>query len=75
MKSNKVTYTIELLVPENPDKEIELLFKDLKRFIESLSSKSFAPYFTTDMRLMTGRYYRVTVNKCGWLIEDYLNLQ
>ena len=33
-----------------------------------------APYFTTDLRQMTGRYYRVTVNKCGWLIEDYLNL-
>ena len=74
-KSKKVTYTIELLVPENPDKETEMLFKDLKRFIESLPPKSFAPYFTTDMRLMTGRYYRVTVNKCGWLIEDYLNLQ
>lgn len=74
-KSKKVTYTIELLAPENPDKETEMLFKDLKRFIESLPPKSFAPYFTTDMRLMTGRYYRVTVNKCGWLIEDYLNLQ
>lgn len=74
-KSKKATYTIELLVPENPEMETEVLFMDLKRFIESLPSNSFAPYFTTDMRLMTGRYYRVTVNKCGWLIEDYLNLQ
>jgi len=32
------------------------------------------PYFTTDLRQMTGRYYRVTVDKCGWLIDDYLNL-
>ncbi|MBR3616299.1 MAG: DUF5030 domain-containing protein [Bacteroidaceae bacterium] len=46
----------------------------LKRFVESLPSNSFAPYFTTDMRLMTGRYYKVTVNKCGWLIQDYLDL-
>lgn len=71
--SNKVTYTIDLLLPDNPDKETEMLFKDLKRYIESLPSKSFAPYFTTDMRLMTGRYYKVTVDKCGWLIQDYLD--
>ena len=73
-RSNKVTYTIDLLLPENPDKETEVLFKDLKRYIESLPSKSFSPYFTTDFRLMTGRYYKVTVNKCGWLIQDYLDL-
>lgn len=73
-RSNKVTYTIDLLLPENPDKETEMLFKDLKRYIESIPSKSFAPYYTTDLRPMTGRYYKVTVNKCGWLIQDYLDL-
>lgn len=73
-RSTKVTYTIDLLLPDNPDKEIETLFVSLKRFVESLPSKSFAPYYTTDLRLMTGRYYKVTVNKCGWLIQDYLDL-
>lgn len=71
--SNKVTYSLDLLLPDNPDKETEDLFKDLRRFVESLPSGSFAPYFTTGMRLMTGRYYKVTVNKCGWLIQDYLD--
>ena len=73
-RSTKVTYTIDLLLPDNPDKETDALFMSLKRFVESFPSKSFAPYFTTDMRLMTGRYYKVTVNKCGWLIQDYLDL-
>ena len=50
------------------------LFDDLKEFVERIPSKAFAPYFTTDLRQMTGHCYRVTVDKCGWLIEDYLNL-
>ena len=71
-RSKKVTYTIDLLLPDNPDRETDALFTSLKSFVESLPSGSFAPYYTTDLRLMTGRYYKVTVNKCGWLIEDYL---
>lgn len=71
-RSKKVTYTIELLLPDNPDRETDALFASLKSFVESLPSGSFAPYYTTDLRLMTGRYYKVTVNQCGWLIEDYL---
>ena len=65
-------YTLEMLEPENADKETLGLFDSLKVFVESLPNKTFNPYYTTDFRIMTGRYYRVTVNKCGWLIEDYL---
>ena len=68
----RVYYSLELLEPGNPDKETQKLFDDLKRFVEELPLGTFAPYFTSDTRVMTGRYYRVTVNKCGWLIEDYL---
>ena len=67
-------YSLELLEPEVPDKDFKKLFENLKEFVEDIPLGAFAPYFTTDMRVMTGRYYRVTVNKCGWLIEDYLNL-
>lgn len=73
-RSTKITYSVDLLLPENPDDETLMLFKDLRSFVESLPSKSFAPYYTTDMRRLIGRYYKVTVNKCGWLIEDYLNI-
>ena len=69
---HRVYYSLELLEPGNPDKETQKLFDDLKRFVEELPLGTFAPYFTSDTRVMTGRYYRVTVNKCGWLIEDYL---
>ena len=72
--SYRVSYSLELLEPQEPDGETQKLFEDLKDFVEQIPSKAFAPYFTTDLRQMTGRYYRVIVNKCGWLIEDYLNL-
>ncbi len=67
-------YSIELLSPTEPDEETRQLFKEMKYFIENLPKGTFMPYYTTDFRIMTGRYYRVTVNKCGWLIEDYLKL-
>ena len=73
-KSMDKPYTLELLEPATTDKETQQLFADLKAFVENLPDKTFKPYYTTDFRIMTGRYYRVTTNKCGWLIEDYLAL-
>lgn len=37
-----------------------------------LPQGTFRPYYTTDFRILPARYYRVTVNKCGWLVEDYM---
>ncbi|MCF0199498.1 MAG: DUF5030 domain-containing protein [Bacteroidaceae bacterium] len=65
-------YALELLEPADADKETRRLFEALQSFVASLPDKTFKPYYTTDFRVMTGRYYRVTVNKCGWLVEDYL---
>ena len=65
-------YSLELLEPEVPDAETKKLFEDLKEFVEKIPFGAFAPYFTTDLRQMTGRYYKVTVNRCGWLTTDYL---
>lgn len=67
-------YTLELLEPNNPDEETMKLFQDFKSFVERIPAKAFKPYYTTDFRIMTGRYYRVTVNKCGWLVEDYFSI-
>ncbi len=74
VKGSKVTYTLELLQPKNSDKETTELFQDFKRFVENIPEGAFRPYYTTDFRIMTGRYYRVTVNKCGWLVEDYFSI-
>lgn len=66
-------YTTELLESEQSDKEVPILFKQFKLFIESLPRNTFRPYYTSDFRVMNGRYYRITVNKCGWLVEDFLS--
>ncbi len=66
-----VFYTLELLSPTEPDKDTQQLFDVIKRYVEKLPKGTFKPYYTTDFRILPGRYYRVTVNKCGWLVEDY----
>lgn len=65
-------YSLELLEPADADAETLKLFNDFKSFVEALPNKTFKPYYTTDFRLMTGRFYRVTASKYGWLVEDYL---
>lgn len=67
-------YTIELLLPENPDQQTLNDFLVMKSYIEQLRAKSFKPYYTTDFRLLLGRYYRVTVNRYGWFVEDYMKI-
>ena len=72
--STEKEYTLKLLEPENPDEKTEKAFKVLKYFVEHLQYNAFNPLYTTDYRLFLGRYYRVTVNKCGWLLEDYMTI-
>ncbi|MCM1516927.1 MAG: DUF5030 domain-containing protein [Paraprevotella sp.] len=74
-KDKKKYYTLELLEPKEADKETVKLFEDFKEFVERLPEGTFKPYYTIDFRLLTGHYYHVTVNKCGWLVEDYFTLK
>ncbi|MCM1372679.1 MAG: DUF5030 domain-containing protein [Bacteroides sp.] len=71
---SKAAYTIELFEPEKADKETMVAFNDFKQTIELIPANAFKPYYTTDFRIMTGRYYSVTVNKYGWLVEDYFSI-
>ncbi len=73
-RSKKVSYTVDLLLPENPDKETKALFENFKKFVAELPPRVFKPYYTTDLRIMTGRYYRITASKLGWLVEDYFDI-
>ena len=73
-RSSVAEYTIELLLPDSLDEEGLETFKKMRSFVEKLRYNSFNPLYTSDMRIMTGRYYRVTVNRCGWLVEDYLDI-
>lgn len=70
----KREYTLKILLPSNADEETMRAFERMKLFIERLKPNAFNPLYTTDFRIMTGRFYRVTFNKCGWLVEDYLDL-
>ncbi len=73
-KEQVPAYTLELLEPENVDEQAMTLFKSFKETIEQIPAKAFQNYYTTDFRIMTGRYYRVMVNKFGWLVDDYFEL-
>ena len=67
-------YAVALLEPDDPDKETIKDFQWMKQFVERLPQGTFMPYYTTDFRILPARYYRVTVNKCGWLVEDYMDI-
>lgn len=67
-------YTVELLSPKDPDWQTHSDIGIMQWFVEKLPYGTFRPLYTTDFRIMTGRYYRVTVNRCGWLVEDYLTI-
>lgn len=68
------SYKVELLSPKDPDWQTHSDFGEMQWFVEKLPYGTFRPLYTTDFRIMTGRYYRVTVNKCGWLVEDYMDI-
>lgn len=67
-------YDVALLEPDDPDKETIKDFQWMKQFVERLPQGTFMPYYTTDFRILPAQYYRVTVNKCGWLMEDYMDI-
>ena len=67
-------YEAELLLPEKPDPHIGGYLQSFKWFVKDLPYQTFKPYYTADGRILLGRYYRVTVNRCGWLVEDYLDI-
>lgn len=73
-KADKREYTLQLLQPEAPDRETAQAFKAMRSVVEALKPNAYNPLYTTDFRIMTGRYYRVTVNQCGWLVEDYMDI-
>lgn len=72
VKDPRNPYDLELLSPTNPDEGTKQLFEAMQRFVKLIPRGAFKPYYTTDFRILPGRYYRVTTDKCGWLVEDYL---
>lgn len=74
-KTGKRTgYDVVLLAPDAPDAETLRDFQWMKQFVGRLPQGTFLPYYTSDFRILPARYYRVTVNQCGWLVEDYMDI-
>lgn len=67
-------YGLELLAPKDPDQIIQRAFGKMQWFVRKLPYGTYRPLYTTDFRILPGRYYRITVNKCGWLVEDYMDI-
>ena len=67
-------YEAELLLPEKPNPPVGIYFQSFNWFVENFPYQTFKPYYTSDGRILLGRYYRVTVNRCGWLVEDYMDI-
>ncbi len=70
----KPEYKAELLEPTYPSPNISYYFQSFQWIIQNLPYRTFKPYYTSDGRILLGRYLRVTVNKCGWLVEDYMDI-
>ncbi len=68
------TYKLELLSPQKTDWQTQSDFSKMRWYVEKLPYGTYRPLYTTDFRILLGRYYRVTVNRCGWLVEDYLTI-
>lgn len=65
-------YDARLLLPEEPDRNIQEIFKELQFGLRRMQRRIYRPYYTTDFRLMTGRYYFVTFDRRGWWFKDYM---
>lgn len=64
-------YSLELLT-NNPDEHTANGFNKLKRVVADLPPRAIKPYYTSDFRVLPGRFYQVTVNADGIFIKDYL---
>lgn len=61
-----------LLSPEAPDGETLRAFKGLRTFVRRLRPGIFRMLYTSDGRLLPGRYLKALYDERGWLIEDLL---
>ena len=68
------SYDLELLLPETPDRNVMAYFENMQFFVNKMHPNLFKPYYTSDGRILMCRYYRITVDERGWLVEDYMNI-
>lgn len=65
-------YSLELLSTDTSDENTAKIFDALKRMVSDFPERAIKPYYTSDFRVLPGRFYRITSNSCGILVQDYL---
>ena len=68
------TYDATLLLPLQPNNEVLNLFERIRDYVNQLPINSFRPFYTTDKRIITGRFYKINISKNGVKITNYLVL-
>ncbi|MDE7377742.1 MAG: DUF5030 domain-containing protein [Paraprevotella sp.] len=74
-KEKNGTYGFRLLLPKEPTTRQKMLIKELRKAIKAIPYKLFTPMYTSDGRLLPGRYYHGEYSKEGWRFTDYLMVQ
>ena len=69
-------YSLELLQPREPDKEVKSAFALLQKLVrEDLRPGLFNVLFTADKRIFPGRYISASFGPRGWYLRDLLPVE
>ena len=64
----------QLLAPKTPDEATRWAFKRLRGFVRDLRRGIFHGLYTSDGRILPGRYIQARYDKRGWLFRDLITL-
>lgn len=62
----------QLLAPKTPDEATQWAFKRLRGFVRHLRRGMFHGLYTSDGRILPGRYIQAQYDKRGWLFRDLI---
>lgn len=69
-------YSLELLLPEEPDKDVKSAFAFLQKLVhDKLTPGLFNVLFTADKRIFPGRYISASFGPRGWYLRDLLPVE
>ena len=61
-----------LLAPKDPDRDTKMAFNRLQYFVRKLRPGMFQVLYTSDGRILPGRYIKALYDERGWWFEDLL---
>lgn len=64
----------QLLAPKSPDEATRQAFERLRTFVQKLRSGLFHEFYTSDGRVLPGRYIQALYDERGWQFQDLMTL-